>query len=1161
MSERLRPHWNDSAVVATGLKPPQVCQIELALFLNGLAAPDEPAEGAYTLLSGYPYAHAAGLVTGQAETAIAAGRHLLWTLRRRRTWHDLLDVYQALPERLRAYDVSEPGKPPRALRPTIADTRRETYLEALSHLPAHATHDLRPAPPGRNSFTERRRSTSVTIPADLVVPPRPGHDLAAGRPGDGSPLTPTRTDLADVAAWMDDAERADGVSPPGNWMRRFADLRFALRTKDGADFAESGELPINGLLHLVGMVGAGKSTLMVLLAVWAARRGLRSTLVVGDVAEQLRLVETIRRFTSATPLLGSTTRPLHVQRLHRRLSSQGLDNLLDHDEAAFDDLSTACVVDALRGVEPTDPLRFADAPCATLYPEHAPEAETDDALPDYRPGGPVAQARPRFMRTPHSCPIWRSCPRHRAAMEQVDSLVWVANPASLVQSLVARQLNAERLRQLELACLMSDLVIVDEADAVQMKLDGIFSPSATLVQPGPDSWLDGLQTHKIGELSMQGRLQLTDVEIGRWSSALTTVGTATDRLYQLLISSEALRAWVDVDYFSPWTLQEKFLKEWFGEPLTVSADLPDEAALYETDAGEGPEPSLAADLRGRLTRVFDDYRDDPLGDRAPRSELVGELTSVTKDLLSSMATQHVQSRVETLLRTLVAETQAPADDLTWITASRLRLEFLLLLTALDHRLVQLTHLWPAVEAAMKLDSTGNEMSKRPPQDYAPVVPESPMGNVLGYQFLPDESAKNEDGQFSGTLRFFRCAGVGRELLLLLHRFGADPGAGRPGAHVVLMSGTSWAGASSRAHVLEPVGAVLMPSETSLQAVNRSRFATLFLAGDDGRPMRLSGVDPKVRPLAAAAMARKLGAPGRGGTPSLLERELARADDDSRRRALLLVGSYKEANVVARVLDEFGRWSGRVRVLVADDADLDVALGPGSIRRGDLASFADDPNAEILVAPLMAVERGHNILNAEGRAAFGIAFFLARPHPRPDDLSLAVFAINDWAARFVRDQERDDERKGPATFSELVTKAASLDQAALNFRHEAREEWRRLLTRRYAYSRLPKWEQKVFAWDQLVTLWQVIGRLVRGGVPARVVFVDASFDMRQARAVTSEGQLPPPGRGGLLGDLHAILSPYFSPDPSSRFADPADPALARLLYRPLYGALCALDHHS
>jgi hypothetical protein len=222
-------------------------------------------------------------------------------------------------------------------------------------------------------------------------------------------------------------------------------------------------------------------------------------------------------------------------------------------------------------------------------------------------------------------------------------------------------------------------------------------------------------------------------------------------------------------------------------------------------------------------------------------------------------------------------------------------------------------------------------------------------------------------------------------------------------------------------------------------------------------------------------------------------------------------------------------------------------------------FAQDPTAEILVAPLMAVERGHNILNAQRNAAFGTALFLARPHPRPDDLALAVFAINDWAARFARDEPGLPQ----GTFSKLVTATADLNAAGLAFRHVARAEWRRLLSRRYIYSRLSDHEKTSFTWDQLVTIWQVIGRLVRGGVPARVVFVDARFAPRTAKLLSPGAAAASlPQEDGLLTGLRDVLAPYFAEGaPPPDCPDPADPAVARLLYAPLYKALREIAHHT
>ncbi|WP_075738452.1 hypothetical protein [Streptomyces acidiscabies] len=1198
VSRELARVWSELPPDLTGVTTAQVCQAELALRLMEHLAPREPADGAYTLLGGYPFAKAAGLVrTPEHDRMLVAARYLLWMWRRGRAWKQLLDSYRRVPERLRAYDVppAGSGEPPRPLRPTVAAGRIEVYDEALAALPDFTRRPLTLAPAGRSRFREQRRTTSVTIPEELLFERPPGHDLVADRPGGSRPLTVTRAELTDTARWMDDMERETDAERPGRWAARLAELRIATRDADGRDFTDGDTLRLDGLLHLVGMVGAGKSTLMTLVAVWGARKGLRTTLVVGDVAEQLRLCDLFSRLElAAVPVLGPTTRESHVAGMHRRLASRGLDNLLDHDAYGFDQLSTVCVVDALRGTEAVEPLRYADAPCTGLHPDQprppAPPESEGDGLPGVwqpvpRPATPPEPTPEDELKgISFGCPVWAECPRHNTARDQVDALIWVANPASLVQSAVPAHLNDERLRHLELACTRSDIVFVDEADAVQMRLDEVFAPSGTLVRPGVESWLDQLHTHKIGELSRQGRLPLTDRDVEEWNAALAVVTVTTDRLYRMLISDEELREWVDVEYFSPWGLQEKLLADWFGDlpgpdayrpagtgPVDGVADERELYEGYEDDEDPGPQSTAPEDsLRAELTRHLDAFRDDPLGGRAPYGTLTDAMIETVHDLLHTLSPARSRVKVAVLLQQLLdgIPNLPGVSDPKWYDLNHNRLEFILLLSALHQRLDRLTFVWPQVEAALRLDHQGKELARRAPLDYAPVIPEAPMGNILGFQYLRDEQERDESGRTSGTLRFFRCAGVGRELLHSFATLGSDPATGRPGPHVVLMSGTSWAGASTRAHVLVPVGAVLKPSQQSLDAVRRSRFGVRFLYDEiDGRPMFLSGTRPKARIDQARAMAARLGRLGHGGTASPLDLELAQVVDDRRKRALVLVGSYKEAYAVADTLRREDRWRDGVRVLMPDAADLDLALTgtdmsyAATLRRGDLALFAEDPAAEVLVAPLMAVERGHNILNSQSNAAFGTALFLTRPHPRPDDLILSIYAVNDWVTRFIRDKPREDDRKGPATFTELVTEAYDLDQAGLALRTEGRQEWRRLLKRRYVYSRLAPWEKQAFAWDQLVTMWQVIGRLVRGGVPARVVFVDAAFAPRLAHALAPGAvDKEVPAADGLLKTLGIALAPYFSQtaDPSS-FPDPADPAVARLLYEPFHDALRNLDH--
>lgn len=1216
-----------------GIKPSLLCQVELGLRLLERLDPSRPADGVWALLGGYPFARATGLVSSEKEEwLLTCARHRLWTMRRRRTWQQALQAYLQIPRHFRAYHLAPEGEPARRIDPTVATDRFAAYDDALESLPPFSRRVLKLAGAGSHRFIDRRRRTSVIIPGELCPDPAvaAGHDLTTPTVNNGSPLEIPLAELADTAEWMDQAEQ-NAQRRRGHWARRLSELHLDNRSADGLRFEASTVLRMERLLHLVGMVGAGKSTLMTLIAVWAARRGLRTTLVVGDVAEQLTLTALFRDLLgekAAAPVLGSTTRERHVQRLHRRLAAKDLPSLLLHgDEPGFDDLSTACVVDALRGTEPVYPLRYADAPCTGLH-----AATSAQAVPAVSTGLPGRYRDRGNQQTPNpahdddlgpalGCPLWSACPRHSAARALVDALIWVANPASLVQSPVPDHLNAERLRYLELACLRSDIIIVDEADRVQMNLDSMFAPSATLVCKGPESWLDQLHTHKIEELAREGRLQLSEADVARWETALTIVSSATNRLYQMLISDPDLRSWVDIEYFSAWTLQEKLIAEWYPslESLTAPPTGPpdgtaDESDVYEdedpVDSAVGPDQLAApddaawAERRREVTKILDVFRDDPLGDHGPYDTDTDRLVVAAQDLLHTLNPQGARGRTLSVLNRLLdgspvttgqlpppaprrdQQTPSPADipgSSAWFERTAKRFEFALQLAALHQRLDRLTFLWPQVEAALHLDATGNELSRRPPLDYAPLVPEAPMGNVLGFQYLPDEQgqSRDPDGRLSGTLRFFRCAGVGRELLLSLPEIGADQAAHRAGPHVMLMSGTSWAGTSTRAHILAPVGAVLKPTPKALDAIRSTVFTTLFVYDDEGRPISLSGQAPDLRPAVLRLMINRLGKPRRSGLRSPLEQELGLVIDEGRRRALLLVGSYREAVLAADQLDAMARWHGRVRVLAADDAELDQAVrGNGSttdrssrassVRRGDVASFADDTEAELLIAPLLAVERGHNILNNQHKAAFGTVLFLARPHPRPDDLSLSIFAINDWVGRFIRDIPRPQISEEPdryRTFSELADKTGGLNEAGLALRSVARAEWGRLLSRRYIYSRLRPAEQTSFAWDQLVAIWQVIGRLVRGGVPARVVFVDAKFAPHTASAQSPNETLQRKARQdtpatSLLASLHAILDPYFVPRPDlAAFPDPADPELVKLLYQPLYDALSRLVNSS
>ncbi|NUT53600.1 MAG: hypothetical protein HOV94_40880 [Saccharothrix sp.] len=1041
---------------------------EFGLFVAQTVLPGRPVAEAWPLFSGFPFARERG-ITG-VDDVLRTARYELWTMRSPASWRAALAAYNELDEELRGYHETDPRRPATRRPVSTAQERWAVYERLLREAAPFAGGESKVAGPGPHTFVAGDELVTVTLPNR--EPRRPvGHALAEPQRGAGKPLTIDKSALLATARDMDATAYAD-------WEGRLG--RVSLMPLAGDRFVEGGALDLDGLTHLLGIVGAGKSTLRDVLTVHAVvKLGLRVTLVVGDVAETLKLVELFGAHgVRAAPVIGARTRVRHAERLHRRLAGRGVPGILGHVDAGFDHLSTSCALAALRG-EDRPPLAYHDAPCTGLRPREEKRG---------------ANAR-------RVCPFWQDCPRHHSARELVEADVWVATPQSLVLTAVPRTQNAERIRFLELACRRSDVIVVDEVDRVQITLDAQFAPVDTLVGRGAVSWLDKVHAHKIGQLVDRARIPLSDHDVQTWSAAVNTAGAATDRIYALLVRNHDLRQWLRAGHFSAWLLHRRLAFD-----------------RYPGATGSAPDPHETA--RAALIDELDRFRDNPFGERRSFPPAHPSLVRLTSELLHATSLRRARLELRAALAGLTGDAGHEWLD-QWVT----RFEFTLLLSTLEPKLALMTVMWPRVEAALNLDSG---LGYRVPDDSGPMIAEPPMGDVIGFQFLPE--GRDDGGVVSGELSFFHCIGVGRDLLKVMAQLPEVDN--RPGPHVVLLSGSSWAGSSSRYHLDVPVRALLAPERSEIERIssgNDFRFAPVH----DGRTaIRVSGTPLDGRPRALTRIVTRL-AQSTDDHASVLEDELADIADDYRRRILLLVGSYDEAELVADTLHGMKRWRDKVFRLVPDD---DENAEPGEhqapvLRRGDVDTLAMTP-ADILVAPLLAVERGHNILNEHRIAAIGSVFFLVRPSPRPDDLTLAVHAVNDWASRVRRD----------GRFGAMAASAGSLDEAGRVFRSAARAQWRQVAGRSMAWRDLGDDRESV-TWDLLVVIWQVIGRLVRGGVPARVSFVDAAFAPNLAIGQEDTAET------SLLVSMHSVLDRYCSPN-----ADPAIPGHERQLVRELYGPL-------
>lgn len=442
-----------------------------------------------------------------------------------------------------------------------------------------------------------------------------------------------------------------------------------------------------------------------------------------------------------------------------------------------------------------------------------------------------------------------------------------------------------------------------------------------------------------------------------------------------------------------------------------------------------------------------------------------------------------------------------------------KLEFGVFLIVMDEKWENVLRNWTWLTKEIGVD---DDIPQAVPSEYSDLVPDAPIGWLLGYQY-----SKNEKG--GGVFRYIHYLGIGRWLLLHFHKIFALRD-GTYGPHVFLTSGTSWAPGSPQFHLSKSPDAILLPSQKEQKqtgALNIYFEYKPFFEND--KPIRVSGIYGNRRIKQIKKLTLRLSTK-QGEKTSIFQQELdywIKKNPEQPRKILLVVGSYKEARTITHVLNGTPEWNQRVLCMLPDD-DPALSLEGISLSRGEIERFSSR-DADILVAPLLAIQRGFNILDDHKGAYLGSAFFLVRPFPVPDDIGQHLIGINQKAMQMIL------ENKGqiPSTYGQGA-------QAFIQYRRNMYKCW----SKRLSSFKSSDYEYiHEVAWDQFVIVWQTIGRLVRGKRSARVFFVDGAFHQSDENCT--------------LFQWYNILNQYLG---ENTHESDLDIQLAKTLYEPAYQAL-------
>lgn len=486
-------------------------EIEYCLRLQEKLMPDYSCFEAWSLLTGYELPNVQ--VTPLTRRICKIARHRVRYLRTKTAWERWLTWYIEQPAYLRLYDVSlETNSCKRCNSSGIAPERLEIYDQALENPAEHRQRSIRWAEEGEYSFTIKGEKFSVCISAALARLPRPSVRVEPPSPKEREPIKIYLSDLKRVAEILNQKD------PAGNWLQRAQGLNLALVIGDRLS-SDTYEFTIDGLFHLIGQVGAGKSTLIQLLVYHlVVEKDLHVTLMLNTVTESIQMAADLRRLgITATPALGT------ARGAHRLKYGQAHSNDFMPEDLFLPDTKENYA------------LEWLTAPCALS----GAMIEGGPIPSGYEPCNSLFDARGRQ----YACPVRPVCPVHQASQDLIESQVWIVNPASFIHSQAPENLSRAEMRLLEAVYRTSDLLIIDEADRVQVQWDRKYAPVDNLAGH-PEALLDWLNVILAQQFAQRGRRQLVHSRNNELSTLANEADRLSNWLMYLLFNDPQLVEWV-----------------------------------------------------------------------------------------------------------------------------------------------------------------------------------------------------------------------------------------------------------------------------------------------------------------------------------------------------------------------------------------------------------------------------------------------------------------------------------------------------------------------------------------------------------------------------------------------------------------------------------------
>jgi hypothetical protein len=1020
--------------------------------------------------------------------------------------------YVEMPYRI---DPQKPGIPFQRIMQGN-DPRVTAMVNALlAGLPL-AHHGLRRADAKRsfrapNSRGANPRTMTFTL-ADAAsnLAPLPSHDLTGQA---SNQIRIPIGDLADIAREFDEMDRDDPTRPQRSWEKRLRTdagptVELLEPASDRSGLVPASEIVLEGLKHFIGLPGTGKTTIIVLILSWLHRRKLKAVVLLPSIEVSFNLMTELSRYgVKAGLLMGQSpeTRINHAQKLAERIASIDDSRGFARSVPFAEMMGLNCALGGFDTDETTEsPFPHLDPPCRDVKQKRLSKKGQEIGDP-----------------SSHLCPVAGWCGRMRASRELADRGIWLGHVLSL-DTRIPPHFVEEHVRYLEAVAMTADVVIADEADGIQAALD---QKAVSVIDiTGSKSSYEMRLIEDLFAPIAGGNNDLTAANVTDYSQkASRFIELNRSLTNQLQIDHRSNSDAFLADYGDAFVTGNRVAFDLFGTDLT---GLPPDKRVAAEVRFNGVAEFWDACVRDALYRSatvdgVDDVRDFDIGRAASaigksREEVEAAyrvLVETLRDWLSSETTV-LKGEAIGRARVIMFALIPPREELD----EPRRVALFTFLVHVTSVVMQFLALLPA-QHAMVAEGVHNSpvFQQGISADYRRLVPEALIGRLSGVRFNFES-----DGQRTRlSVQYMTFDGAPRVLLYRLHELLRHDGQAK-GPAVLLASATSFLEKSPTFHI--PCGPDYVLRRAEAEDGWRDStyiFQPIPNPEDQKRMLRFSGAPFAMRDRILKQMLEHY---LQGDDPKIqsLTRDFAPG-----RKVGFVVNGYDQVRMLKEhamlIRKDLGQRIVAVVSKIPEGASGDYITTAQVERLGQ----RDDWDAVIF--PMKALSRGVNIVfggdlfddndDLKGKAAIGTVIFLTRPHPSVESY--------DFVAGLVGAESLAFEKREFAPNTPL----SSMTNEWKSARSSALRTVRRLLRHSVRASQLGEDLLERFVADIMIDVLQTIGRSMRNGCKARVIFVDAAWAQRSCDPKSDQ---PETSSTSFLAAMRTILLRCIqSPEPVER----------------------------